>query len=182
MLEDKLLVLKCRHGDKDAMCRIYEKYKDYLLTLARGLWGPKAETEDIVHDVFVAFAMSAGKFKLTGSLRGSTRSVAWGEVVRNIEASPGFICQMKQVHKNNGARITEFDTITYGSREHGIRMDGYNHGKVTIQTYASLRDEEIISIMHSSKAYTRTPLSGYGLAEMQSFEPKEAVKQDVRLD
>jgi len=28
MLEDKLLVLKCRRGSKDAMCRIYMKYKD----------------------------------------------------------------------------------------------------------------------------------------------------------
>ncbi len=70
MLEDKLLVLKCRRGSKDAMCRIYEKYKDYLLTLAKGLWGQQAEAEDIVHDVFVTFARSAGQFQLTGSLRG----------------------------------------------------------------------------------------------------------------
>ena len=70
MLEDKLLVLKCRHGNKDAMCRIYEKYKDYLLTLAKGFLGEQAEAEDIVHDVFVAFARSARQFRLTGSLKG----------------------------------------------------------------------------------------------------------------
>jgi RNA polymerase sigma-70 factor (ECF subfamily) len=70
MLEDKLLVLKCRHGNKDAMRRIYEKYKDYLLTLARGLQGDRADAEDIVHDVFVVFARSARQFQLTGSLRG----------------------------------------------------------------------------------------------------------------
>ncbi len=70
MLEDKLLVLKCRHGSKDAMCRIYLKYKDYMLTLAKGLLGEQAEAEDVVHDVFVAFAQSAGQFQLTGSLRG----------------------------------------------------------------------------------------------------------------
>ncbi|MFC1635262.1 RNA polymerase sigma factor [Planctomycetota bacterium] len=70
MLEDKLLVLKCRHGNKEAMCRLYEKYKDYLLTLANGLLGEQAEAEDVVHDVFVSFARSAGQFKLTGSLRG----------------------------------------------------------------------------------------------------------------
>ena len=69
MLEDKLLVLKCRRGNKDAMCRIYEKYKDYLLTLAKGLLGRQAEAEDIVHDVFVSFAKSAGSFQLTGNLR-----------------------------------------------------------------------------------------------------------------
>jgi RNA polymerase sigma-70 factor (ECF subfamily) len=70
MLEDKLLVLKCRHGSKDAMCRIYVKYKDYLLTLAKGLLSEQAEAEDVVHDVFVAFARSAGEFQLTGSLKG----------------------------------------------------------------------------------------------------------------
>ena len=70
MLEDKLLVLKCRRGSKDAMCRIYVKYKDYLLTLAKALLSEQATAEDVVHDVFVSFARSARKFQLTGSLRG----------------------------------------------------------------------------------------------------------------
>ena len=70
MLEDKLLVLKCRRGSKDAMCRVYDKYKDYLLTLAKGLLNEQAEAEDVVHDVFVAFAGSARQFQLTGSLKG----------------------------------------------------------------------------------------------------------------
>ncbi len=69
MLEDKLLVLKCRRGSRDAMCRIYEKYKDYLLTLAKGLLNEQAAAEDVVHDVFVSFAKSAGQFQLTGSLK-----------------------------------------------------------------------------------------------------------------
>ena len=69
MLEDKLLVLKCRHGSRDAMCRIYEKYKDYLLTVAKGLSSEQATAEDLVHDTFVHFARSAKHFRLTGSLR-----------------------------------------------------------------------------------------------------------------
>jgi RNA polymerase sigma-70 factor (ECF subfamily) len=70
MLEDKLLVIKCRRGNKDAMCRIYGKYKNYLLTLAKGLAGKQATAEDIVHDVFVKFAGSSRQFQLTGSLKG----------------------------------------------------------------------------------------------------------------
>jgi len=70
MLEDKLLVLKCRRGNTEAMCRIYDKYKDYLLTLAKGLLGEQATAEDVVHDVFVSFARLAGQLKLTGSLKG----------------------------------------------------------------------------------------------------------------
>jgi RNA polymerase sigma-70 factor (ECF subfamily) len=69
MLEDKLLVLKCRRGSRDAMRRIYEKYKDYLLTLAKGLSSEQQAAEDIVHDVFVSFARTARQFQLTGSLR-----------------------------------------------------------------------------------------------------------------
>jgi RNA polymerase sigma-70 factor (ECF subfamily) len=69
MLEDKLLVLKCKHGNKEAMCRLYEKYKDYLLTLAKGLLSEQATAEDVVHDVFVSFARSARQFQLKGSLR-----------------------------------------------------------------------------------------------------------------
>ncbi|MHC4085827.1 MAG: RNA polymerase sigma factor [Planctomycetota bacterium] len=69
MLEDKLLVLKCKRGSNDGMCRIYEKYKDYLLTLARALLGEKAAAEDVVHDAFVCFAQSVDKFQLTGNLR-----------------------------------------------------------------------------------------------------------------
>jgi RNA polymerase sigma-70 factor (ECF subfamily) len=70
MLEDKLLVLKCKRGSKEAMRRIYEKYKDYLLTVARALLNDKAAAEDVVHDVFVCFAQSVEKFQLTGSLKG----------------------------------------------------------------------------------------------------------------
>ena len=70
MLEDKLLVLRCKRGSREAMRRIYEKYKDYLLTLAKALLNETAAAEDIVHDVFVSFAASAEKFQLTGTLRG----------------------------------------------------------------------------------------------------------------
>lgn len=70
MWEDKRLVLRCRRGSKDALCRIYLKYKDSLLTLAKGLLGEQAASEDVVHDVFVRFTESATTFRLTGSLKG----------------------------------------------------------------------------------------------------------------
>ena len=70
MLEDRLLVLRCRRGSQEAMRHVYLKYKDHLLTLARGLLGEQAEAEDVMHDVFVRFAESIERFRLTGSLRG----------------------------------------------------------------------------------------------------------------
>jgi RNA polymerase sigma-70 factor (ECF subfamily) len=68
-MEDRLLVLRCRHGGIEAMARIYRKYRKDLLILAMALLNDKAAAEDIVHDVFVAFAEGVRTFRLTGSLR-----------------------------------------------------------------------------------------------------------------
>ena len=68
-MEDKLLVLRCKRGDGEALCQIYEKYKRDLLVLAVALLKDVNTAEDVVHDVFVCFVQGLGKFRLTGSLR-----------------------------------------------------------------------------------------------------------------
>jgi len=70
MLEEKRLVWQFNRGRTDALREIYERHKDDLVTLATGLLTEKSEAEDIVHDVFIGFLRSAGKFRLTGSLKG----------------------------------------------------------------------------------------------------------------
>ncbi len=70
MLEDKLLIWKFNRGDLNALRGIYEKYKDELVTLAAALLTDVSSAEDVVHDVFVSFIRSSGKFRLTGSLKG----------------------------------------------------------------------------------------------------------------
>ena len=70
MIEDELLKWKFKCGSKEALRRIYEKYLDYMLTLAMALLNDSGKSEDVVHDVFVSFAESAKDFKLTGSLKG----------------------------------------------------------------------------------------------------------------
>jgi len=69
MFEDKLLVWKLKDGNKDALQRIYEKYKSDLLALATTLLNDRATAEDIVHDVFISFAEVAGKLQLRTSLK-----------------------------------------------------------------------------------------------------------------
>jgi len=66
---DRLLVTRCKQGSRDALRRIYEKYRDSLLILAIALSHDVNLAEDAVHDVFVAFAQNIGNFKLTGSLK-----------------------------------------------------------------------------------------------------------------
>ena len=70
MLEDKLLVWRFKHGNREAFCRIYEKYRDDLLRLAVSLLNEAGAAEDVVHDVFTSFIRSGGRFELTGSLKG----------------------------------------------------------------------------------------------------------------
>lgn len=69
MLEDRLLVWKCKHGSKDAFCRIYDKYRDDLLRLALSLLNEADMAEDVVHDVFATFIRNRRQFRLTGSLK-----------------------------------------------------------------------------------------------------------------
>jgi len=70
MLEDKVLVLRFNRGDRGVLHRIYDKYKDDLVPLAAALLMDVSSAEDVVHDVFIAFLDSAGRFRLTGSLKG----------------------------------------------------------------------------------------------------------------
>ena len=70
MLEDKMLLWKMKRGSSEALCRIYEKYKNDLLSLATALLHDVNAAEDVVHDVFVSFVQSVDRFRLTGSLKG----------------------------------------------------------------------------------------------------------------
>jgi RNA polymerase sigma-70 factor (ECF subfamily) len=70
MIEDKLLVWELNRGSTDALRRIYEKYRDDLLRLAAVLLNDISQAEDVVQDVFVSFAESAGQFQLRRNLKG----------------------------------------------------------------------------------------------------------------
>jgi RNA polymerase sigma factor (sigma-70 family) len=70
MIDEKILVWKFNRGSKEALQRLYEKYKDDLLGLAITLLRDRSLAEDVVHDVFVSFARTAGTFRLSGTLKG----------------------------------------------------------------------------------------------------------------
>lgn len=70
ILEDKILVWRCKGGDKNALRQIYEKYEEDLLTMAAHLLGDRNGAEDILQDVFLRFVESLDTFTLTSSLKG----------------------------------------------------------------------------------------------------------------
>ena len=74
MLEDRLLVWRFRKGSNAALRRIYEKYYNYLLTVATALLHDVNTAEDIVHDSFVKLSQSP-------HLLNPRRSLKWYLVV-----------------------------------------------------------------------------------------------------
>ena len=69
MFEDWLLVYRFNRGNRDAFRRIYLKYRTELMKVAGALLNDQGAVEDILHEVFVAFAQQAGSFQLQGSLK-----------------------------------------------------------------------------------------------------------------
>ncbi|MHC4062852.1 MAG: RNA polymerase sigma factor [Planctomycetota bacterium] len=69
MIEDRLLIWRFKLGNRDALRRIYEKYKNDLLKLAVALVNDVNAAEDVVQDVFVSFAQSAARIKTRGNLK-----------------------------------------------------------------------------------------------------------------
>lgn len=69
MMEDRHLIWKFKRGSKDALRRIYQKYKNDLLKLAVSLAGDVQAAEDVVQDVFVSFAQTGPRIRPAGDLR-----------------------------------------------------------------------------------------------------------------
>ncbi len=107
MIEDKLLIWKLRFGDKAAMARIYEKYKNNLLRIATGLSIQMSIAEDIVHDVFVSLAQSPEQLKLNGNLKGYLATCVANRVRNDNRAGL----------RRQAVNIEEAETLTSDSRQ-----------------------------------------------------------------
>ena len=70
MLKDRILIRRAKRGERRAFDRIYEEYRDALLTVAMSLLADPELAQDVVQDVFVQFIESLKGFELRGRLRG----------------------------------------------------------------------------------------------------------------
>ena len=69
-LKDRRLVYRLSHADPDALRRIYNQYKNDMLTVAMALLADPDAAEDCVHDVFVHFAGVPADMRATRNLKG----------------------------------------------------------------------------------------------------------------
>jgi RNA polymerase sigma-70 factor (ECF subfamily) len=82
-LEDKLLIWKLNRGSEDALCRIYEKYRDDLVRIAAGLLNDVSTAEDVVQNVFLTLVRSAHQYKIRKNLKGYLTSCVVNRI-RNL--------------------------------------------------------------------------------------------------
>ena len=132
-IDEKILVWRFNRGSKDALKMIYEKYKDDLLGLAITLLRDRSLAEDVVHDVFVAFAGTTGSFHLSGKLKGYLSTcVANGARDRNrlrsrrnlgLEAAEAMHCDSGDpiehvIDSEQSGRLTQLlGRVVYEQRE-----------------------------------------------------------------
>lgn len=70
MFEDQRLIWQLKTGRQEALVRIFEKYRRYLLKIARGLVTDASQAEDVVQDVFVSLVGARASLRVDGNLRG----------------------------------------------------------------------------------------------------------------
>jgi len=181
MVEDKLLILRFKYGSRNALCRIYEKYRDYLLKLATALSHDVDAAEDTVHDVFLRFAQSADRIKLTGSLKGyfrtcvvnSARNKARAERVRSSvrldELDPTATDSNRPdrwiICIEESKRIT--DALSHIPFEQREVIALYLHGDMKFREIAKLQNVSIKTIQSRYR---------YGLDKLRSLLNSEVEK------
>ncbi|MHC4184967.1 MAG: RNA polymerase sigma factor [Planctomycetota bacterium] len=181
MLEDRLLIWKFNRGSAEAARLIYEKYKDDLVTLAAALLHNIGAAEDSVHDVFVSFLDSAGKFRLTGSLKGYLATCVANNARNRIRAG--------QRHQNVGldeAEPIESDSngpdcaAIFGEELHRLeralgRLPYEQREVLLLRIYSGLRFRAIAE----SQGVSINTVQGryrYGLDKLRSLLNSEATK------
>ncbi len=177
MLEDRRLIRDFKRGHEYAPCRIYEKYKDYLLTLATALLNDVSMAEDILHSVFVSFTEGISNFELNGSLKSylaicvanrarnankskQQRNVALDKVA-DMASNASGPDQLVMHHEELQQLAEKMQLLPYEQREVIIL---HLKGGLTFKTVANLQG---VSINTTQSTYR------YGLETLRSLFSKE---------
>jgi len=156
MIQDKLLIWKCKYGSRTAFKRIYEKYESDLRTLAANLLDDKVAAEDIVHDVFVSFLQIVDKFELRSSLAGYLKTCVANksrDYMRKRQQETGTVSDSEPVMSNNSWPLQLVikdeqmqklcSAISQLPYEHREAVVLHVHGQMRFKTIAKLQNTSI---------------------------------------
>jgi len=172
MIEDRLLVWQYRHGNRDALSRIYEKYKNDLLALAVSLSHDVSLAEDAVHDVFVSFARRAGRLELRGSLK-SYLSTCVAHRVGNLKRAEGLRTNGQgeaEVIRRDSSRPDKLAMSVEDQHRVGdalVKLPYEQREVVLLHLHSGLTFKEIAKLQNRSIATVQSRYR-YGLQKLQS--------------
>jgi RNA polymerase sigma-70 factor (ECF subfamily) len=165
MLEDKILAWRFRNGSRAALRKIYEKYYDYLLTVATALLHDVDTAEDVVHDSFVKLSESANlvnprrslKWYLVACVSNRARDVLRGRqrktvsLDESLSLSSGICGPASAAICNEEMRLISdaLGQLPYEQREVVILR---TRGRMTFKAIAEMRQVSIKTV-HSRYRY-----------------------------
>ena len=165
MLEDKLLAWRFKKGSRVALRRIYEKYYDYLLTVATALLNDADAAEDVVHDSFLKLSESAHllnprsslKWYLVACVSNRARDILRGRRHKTVGldeslSSPSAACgPASAAIRNEEMQILSdaLEQLPYEQREIVVLR---TRGRMTFKAIAELRQVSVRTV-HSRYRY-----------------------------
>ncbi len=175
------MILRFKYGSSEALRRIYEKYRLYLLKLAVALLHDVSIAEDVVHDVFIRFAQSAETLKINGSLKAylrtcvlnSVRNRIRGDQVRSyVELSEAGPIASKQKGADQWAILKE-ESIKIS--EALVQIPFEQREVVVLHLHGSMKFREIAKVQ-SVSVKTIQSRYRYGLDKLRSILNSEVEK------
>ncbi len=179
MLEDERLIRRLRRGDKEALRRIYEKYKDKLLTMAAGMLNDAGTAEDILHDVFVSFAGGIKKFHLYGSLQNYLITCVINRVRDGFRRKQYEVIELRRVgpigaDEPEPQQSAMFDEESQALADALARIPFEQREVIVMHIKGGMRFREI-AVMQGVSISTVQGRYRYGLEKLRSILDLEAI-------
>jgi len=178
IIEDRLLLIRFRQGSGRALCRIYEKYRLYLLKIASALLHDMSLAEDVVHEVFLGFAQSGDTIRLNGSLRSYLRRCvinrAKNEARANKIQSSVRLAKMhpSPTHENRPEKWIILTEASQKIRQALIRLPFEQREVIVLHLFGSMTFKEIATLNTVSMGTVQSRYR-YGLDKLRSLLESE---------
>jgi RNA polymerase sigma factor (sigma-70 family) len=177
-LEDRYLVWRLKRGSAHALCRIYNRYENDLLTLATSLLGRTGQAEDVLQDVFVKFLESIDTFELTGSLKGYLAKCVVNRARDYLRKDRGPKTEDGRLpwddrHPDRGLALSPVETVIASEQRQRLiaalaELPDEQREAVLLHLHAGLKFREIASVQNVS-AKTAESRYRYGIGGLRSL-------------
>lgn len=180
MLEDKLLLQKFKNGSSEALCRIYEKYENYLITLATALLGDINTAEDVVHDIFCSFIKNREKIRLKGNLRSYLATCVANHAHNRIKISKRYsgdmaLLESATLNTNGPDQTVIWNESTYKLNCALAQLPFEQRETIVLHLHGGMKFRQI-AVMQNVSINTIKSQYRYGLNKLRSILNSEMTR------